>query len=372
MAWGQPPTAGGWPFVERMNRRRLINVIAGLVFATGLVVLLYPLVSDAWNSWRQARLVSEYDERVAATSATDNGAAENDAWFAKADAYNAALSGKGIPDAFAVHSEEGSADYLSQLAFRSDGMMGYIQIPKIGQSLPIYHGTSEESLARGVGHLQGSALPVGGESTHCVLSAHRGLPSASLFTDLDKLQEGDHFYLHVLDRTLAYEVDQILVVDPDQTESLEAVEGQDLVTLVTCTPYGVNTQRLLVRGHRVSYDEGVENAELAAGPAWSIFTQYWLWVAGGLLLVALFVLWCWRRSRREGEAGPGRAGNPSAARGPRHVEEPDTPAAACGPRHAGGPGASPDAADAVPCGEPVPRHVPRHARRGDEGSEWHG
>ena len=340
-----------------MNRHRLINVIAGLVFAAGLAVLLYPLVSDAWNSWRQARLVSEYDERVAATSATDNGAAENDAWFAKANAYNASLSGKGIPDAFAVHSETESADYLSQLAFRSDGMMGYIQIPKIGQSLPIYHGTSDESLARGVGHLQGSALPVGGDSTHCVLSAHRGLPSASLFTDLDKLEVGDHFYLHVLDRALAYEVDQVLVVDPDQTESLDTVAGEDLVTLVTCTPYGVNTQRLLVRGHRVAYDEGVESAELAAGPTWSIFTQYWLWVAAGLLLVALFVLWCWRRSCREGEPGPGQACDPTGLHGPRH---------------AGGPDASPGPADAVADGEPAPRHAPRHARKGNGGGERHG
>ncbi len=323
-----------------MNRRRLTNIVAGLVFVAGLAILLYPLVADGWNSWRAAQLVSGYDERVAATSATDNGAAENEAWFSKADAYNASLPGKGIPDAFATHTEEESADYLAQLAFRGDGMMGYIQIPKIGQTLPIYHGTSEESLARGVGHLQGSALPVGGASTHCVLSAHRGLPSASLFTDLDKLGEGDHFYLHVLDRVLAYEVDQVLVVEPDQTESLEVVQGQDLVTLVTCTPYGVNSQRLLVRGHRVAYDAEVAGAEESAGPAWSIFTQYWLWVVGGLLAVALFAFLLWRRrgdgrdvrgARGRHALGhavertglSGRSGNPGGSDGQRFARQED-------------------------------------------------
>lgn len=285
-----------------MDRRRATSIVAALVFAAGLAILLYPFVADCWNSWRQAQLVSGYDEQVAADSA-DSGDGDDsvsaEEWFARADAYNATLPGKGIPDAFASHTSAESTGYLSQLAFRDDGMMGYIQIPRIGQTLPIYHGTSDAALAKGVGHLQGSALPVGGSSTHCVLSAHRGLPSASLFTDLDKLEIGDHFYLHVLGRTLAYEVDQVLVVDPDQTASLEVEQGEDLVTLVTCTPYGVNTQRLLVRGHRVDYDAAVEQAEVAAGPAWSVFTQYWLWVVGGLAVVAAFVAVLARRRRRE-------------------------------------------------------------------------
>lgn len=292
-----------------MNRRRITNIAAALVFAAGLAILLYPLVADLWNSWRQARLVSSYDEQVAAASSISDGAPANEEWFAKADAYNATLPGKGIPDAFAEHTASESADYLAQLAFRDDGMMGYIQIPRIGQTLPIYHGTSDASLARGVGHLQGSALPVGGASTHCVLSAHRGLPSASLFTDLDKLEVGDHFYLSVLGRKLAYEVDQVLVVDPDQTASLEVEQGEDLVTLVTCTPYGVNTQRLLVRGHRVDFSEQTLAAEEAAGPAWSVFTQYWLWVAAGLAVVAAFVAVLLRR-------------RPASPAHPRHLRRP--------------------------------------------------
>lgn len=311
-----------------MDRRRATSIAAALVFAAGLAILLYPLVADCWNNWRQAQLVSSYDEQMAGAdssgSGDDSGSVGAEEWFARADAYNATLPGKGIPDAFASHSAAESTDYLSQLAFREDGMMGYIQIPRIGQTLPTYHGTSEAALAKGVGHLQGSALPVGGESTHCVLSAHRGLPSASLFTDLDKLAVGDHFYLHVLGRTLAYEVDQVLVVDPDQTLSLEVERGEDLVTLVTCTPYGVNTRRLLVRGHRVEYDAAVEQAEVAAGPAWSVFTQHWVWVVGGLAAVAAFVAVLARRRRKQdGRAlarrrrapGMGEAGMSDAERG---------------------------------------------------------
>ena len=163
------------------------------------------------------------------------------------------------------------------------------------QNLPIYHTTSEEALEKGVGHLQGSGLPVGGESTHCVLSAHRGLPSASLFTDLDQLAEGDKFFIHVLDRTMAYQVDQILVVEPTQTESLSITSGEDLVTLVTCTPYGVNTHRLLVRGHRVPYDPA---DEATADASQSIFTQYWLWILLGLATVALVLLALWLLTRK--------------------------------------------------------------------------
>lgn len=284
-----------------MDRRRLTNIVIGLVFVTGLAVLLYPLVADLWNSWREEQLISSYDATTAVEAASDDALVAGktvDEWVDLATAYNATLKGKGIPDAFAIHSAQESSEYLGQLAYRDDDMMGYIQIPKIGQSLPIYHGTSDAVLAKGVGHLQGSALPVGGASTHCVLSAHRGLPSASLFTDLDKLETGDHFYLHVLDRVLAYEVDQVQVVEPDQTQSLDVTEGEDLVTLVTCTPYGVNTQRLLVRGRRVVYDADVAGAEVAAGPTWSIFTQYWVWVLAGLLLVALFVMTLLRGEKR--------------------------------------------------------------------------
>lgn len=278
-----------------MNRKRLTDLAFGLVFLAGLCLLLYPLVSDLWNGWRHDQLVSSYDADVAEVSQEDNSA-----WFDAANAYNKTLEGKGVPDAFALVTSSESAAYQAQLAFREDGMMGYLEIPRMGQTLPIYHGTSEATLARGVGHLEGSALPVGGASTHCVLSAHRGLPSASLFTDLDKLQLGDHFYIHVLDRTLAYEVDQILTVEPDDTSSLDVEEGADLVTLVTCTPYGVNTHRLLVRGHHVDYVPEVAAAE---APAASLATNYLLWALVGLAVVACFVAVLLRRERARKRGG---------------------------------------------------------------------
>ena len=264
-----------------MNRKKIQNLAFGLIFLAGLCLLLYPWASNAWNEWRHARLVGDYAADVAEVSQEDNSR-----WFEAADAYNHTLEGRGVPDAFALVAPEESAAYQAQLAFREDGMMGYLEVPRIGQTLPIYHWTSEATLARGVGHLEGSALPVGGASTHCVLSAHRGLPSAALFTDLDKLRLGDHFFIHVLDRTLAYEVDQVLTVEPDDTASLDVEEGQDLVTLVTCTPYGVNTQRLLVRGHRVDLSAAQAAAET---PAPSLATNYLLWVVLGLATVAVFV-----------------------------------------------------------------------------------
>ena len=273
-----------------MDRRKIQNLAFGLVFLAGLCLLLYPLVSDAWNGWRHDRLVADYDADVAEVSQEDNSR-----WFDAAEAYNRTLVGKGVPDAFALVAPEESAAYEAQLAFRDDGMMGYLEVPCIGQTLPIYHGTSEATLARGVGHLVGSALPVGGASTHCVLSAHRGLPSAALFTDLDKLALGDRFYVHVLGRTLAYEVDQVLTVEPDDTASLDVEPGADLVTLVTCTPYGVNTQRLLVRGHRVDYVAGEQGAQV---PTASLATNYLLWVVVGLVAVAAFVAVARHRVRR--------------------------------------------------------------------------
>ena len=287
------------------SRSRIFSTVASaLVFLAGLGLLLYPWVSNAWNAWRQASLVSGYDAEVQQMPSDDYSS-----WFSAADAYNRTLAGRGIPDAFAFHSEDEDADYAAQLAFRDDGMMGYLNIPRISQSLPIYHTTSEEALAKGVGHLQGSALPVGGEGTHCVLSAHRGLPSAALFTDLDQLAVGDKFFIHVLDRSLAYEVDQVSVVEPSQTEGLEVQAGCDLVTLVTCTPYGVNSHRLLVRGHRVPYDAA---DEASVTPSGSLFTNYGLWVVCGLAVVALVVGGA-RRGRAQ--AAGAQAGARALARG---------------------------------------------------------
>jgi len=265
-----------------MNRKIAYKILAVILFLSGFLILLYPLFSNWWNGKRNSRLIDGYQEQVEKLPKTDYSE-----WFAKADAYNQTLTSKGIPDAFAINTPEEDKDYMAQLSLFEDGVMGYIEIPKISVHLPIYHTTSEEVLAKGVGHLQGSALPVGGESTHCVLSAHRGLPSATMFTDLDLLKEGDHFYIHVLDRVLAYEVDQTREVKPEETASLSIEKGKDFVTLVTCTPYGVNTRRLLVRGHRVPYEEETAEAE-GMETVSSVHTRYGMWAAAGLAVTAVF------------------------------------------------------------------------------------
>ena len=271
--------------MKKSNAKNRITTAAFcLLFLVGLSLLFYPLVSSRWNKRRTDSLVRDYAGSVAEVPQEDYSG-----WFEAAERYNASLEGKTVPDAFALVSDAENADYLSQLAFRSDGIMAYLRIPKINVDLPIYHGTSAEVLEKGVGHLIGSSLPIGGEGNHAVLSAHRGLPSATLFTDLDRLAEGDHFYIHVLDRTLAYEVDQILTVEPTELDALGRVPGEDLVTLVTCTPYGVNSHRLLVRGHRVEYAEEVA-AQEASEVVQSVHTRYGLWAAAGLLVTLLFTL----------------------------------------------------------------------------------
>ena len=235
-----------------MKRRSKKKYIAlGLLFLIGLSILLYPLISNQWNSYRDRKLINQHDQTVADT--TDDEKIEE--MLSAARAYNEEIDEESMPDAFSVRDGVTDAEYESLLNVEADGMMGYVEIPVIGQTIPIYHYTTEESLQKGAGHLFGSSLPIGGENTHAVISAHRGLPSAKLFTDLNLVQEGDVFYIHILKETLAYEVDQILTVEPEETDSLAISKGEDLVTLVTCTPYAVNTQRLLVRGHRIDYDE---------------------------------------------------------------------------------------------------------------------
>ncbi len=282
------------PNQVRFGRTRipLSTIALAVIFLLGLALLLYPLISSTWNEWRAAAILADYTEQVEQLSQDDT-----QDWLERARAYNESLVGKGIPDAFAIHSAEENSAYTGELAFRADGVMGSISIPRINVNLPIYHGTGTDVLTKGAGHLQGSALPVGGEGTHCVISAHRGLPSAAMFTDLDQLELGDHFYLSVLGQTIAYEVDKIEEVEPDETRSLAIEEGEDLCTLVTCTPYGVNTHRLLVRGHRVEYNEETKLAESTDTRA-SIFTKYWLWVVLGLAVVAAFTVWVWRRTRK--------------------------------------------------------------------------
>ena len=226
-----------------MKRIKISTIILILVFLVGLSLLLYPTVSNYWNALHQSQAIVEYSQEV---EKMDQELYEK--LWSEAIQYNKTLTNH--PNRFEMTEEE-KQEYDKLLNVSGNGIMGYIEIPAIDCFLPIYHGTNEAVLQTSIGHLEGSSLPIGGAGTHCVVSGHRGLPSARLFTDLDKLKEGDRFVLKVLDRTLTYEVDQILTVDPYDLEALAIDPQQDYCTLVTCTPYGINTHRLLVRGRRV-------------------------------------------------------------------------------------------------------------------------
>ena len=226
---------------------RLMTLLIVVVFVAGLSFLLYPTVSNLWNQAHQSRAIATYTEQVEKLDDSSN-----KEMLKAARKYNKELLKKA--DHWKL-SKKDKKKYESLLDVSGTGIMGYIEIPKIDCSLPVYHGTDEGALQIAIGHLEGSSLPVGGKSSHCVLSGHRGLPSARLFTDLDQMGEGDTFILNILGHKLAYEVDQIKVVLPEEMSDLEIQEGKDLCTLVTCTPYGINTHRLLVRGHRVKYVE---------------------------------------------------------------------------------------------------------------------
>ena len=237
-------------------KKKLSNLAFTIVFLSGLSLMLYPYLSKAWNTYRQSKLTTSYSEVVAEEKEKTDYSTE----WEKARAYNEELYEKNDPYAFAraEYAEEPDEIYLSCLDVMGDGMMGYLEIPTIDIKLPIYHTTDENVLENSVGHLEGSSLPVGGENTHAVLSAHRGLPNAKLFTALDSVKEGDTFYLYILDEILCYEVDQILVVEPSDTSELLIEEGKDYVTMFTCTPFAVNTHRLLVRGHRIENIQPIE------------------------------------------------------------------------------------------------------------------
>ena len=224
-------------------KKRILTLLPTLTLLAGLGLLLYPSVSNWWNSMHQSRAIASYSQAVDSMET-----AKYQQILDGARSYNQTLFAAGQQWDL---NEEALANYEATLNISGSGIMGYIEIPSINVSLPIYHGTGESVLQTAVGHIPGSSLPVGGENTHAVLSGHRGLPSARLFTHLDQLQTGDLFMIHVLDKTLTYEVDQILTVEPSDSDALCIEPGQDLVTLVTCTPYGINTHRLLVRGHRV-------------------------------------------------------------------------------------------------------------------------
>ena len=227
-----------------------------LIFILGLSIAFYPLISDQWNKYRANKLIANYDNVVKEIKPDEIKKKIDDA-----RKYNKTLIGGVVPDAFSVRNGVKDKEYESLLNINNDGIIGSVEIPSIDVNIPIYHYTTDEVLAKGAGHLFGSSLPVGGENSHTVISAHRGLPSAKLFTDLDQLKEGDLFYFHVCGEIFAYKVDQILVVEPEQTSELAIKEGEDLATLFTCTPYSINSHRLLVRGHRVPYDKKEEIQE---------------------------------------------------------------------------------------------------------------
>lgn len=232
------------------KKKRFSDYIFALIFLAGLSLLLYPTFSNYWNSLHSTQVIANYSEQVVGMEKDTMAQMRQEA-----EEYNAAVALYGRAR---LLTDEERLSYLSVLDITGTGIIGYIQIDSLGVNLPIYHGTDEGVLQIAAGHVEWSSLPVGGPSTHCVLSGHRGLPSAKLFTDLDQLREGDTFALVVLDEILTYEVDQIHIVEPHEVGDLSIEEGKDYCTLVTCTPYGINTHRLLVRGHRI------ENAESAA------------------------------------------------------------------------------------------------------------
>jgi sortase A len=237
-------------------KSKLSTIFLFVMLFVGISLLLYPTVSDYWNSFHQSAAIADYTKKVATLSTDDY-----EAMLTAARQYNEELLTKSFRWKL---SDEEKAEYESLLDISGTGIMGYVEVPSINVSLPIYHGTSEGVLQTAVGHLEGSSLPIGGASTHSVISGHRGLPSAKLFTDLDKLNKGDRFVVRVLDEVYTYEVDRILIVQPDDLSGLTIENGMDYCTLVTCTPYAVNTHRLLVRGHRVENDKEAKQVKVTS------------------------------------------------------------------------------------------------------------
>ena len=262
-------------------RDRIFTVLLIVVLVVGLSLLLYPTFSDWWNSRVQTKLIANYNAIVSSMNEEDY----TELWDS-AKAHNEDLRSRSNPYLLTDDQKE---RYPGLLNPAGDGILGYVEVPDIDITLPIYHGTDEMVLQVAIGHLEWTSLPTGGESTHCVISGHRGLPSARLFTDLDKIEVGDRFMIHVLDEMLTYEVDQILIVEPDETDELLIKEGKDLCTLVTCTPYGVNSHRLLVRGHRVENQAQTQDVRITA----DAFVVEKLIVAPFVLLPILLLMMVW-------------------------------------------------------------------------------
>ena len=272
-------------------KKHLSTILLFAVLLIGLSLLLYPSFSDWWNSFHQSQAVTTYVEQVASIDDSEYDAIWNEAWE-----YNQSLLER--PNHYLL-SDEQTAHYQQLLNIGGNGIMGYIEVPKIGVTLPIYHGTDESVLQVAIGHLEWSSLPVGGESSHCVVSGHRGLPSAKLFTDLDNMEIGYTFLLYVLDEVLTYEVDQIRIVEPHETQELLITEGQDLCTLFTCTPYGINSHRILVRGHRI---ETVKEAKVLRVTADAMLIDPIFIapvVAAPILLVLLIALFIPKKKKKQ-------------------------------------------------------------------------
>lgn len=282
-----------------MNKKKIRNIAFAVFFFIGMGITFYPMISSRWNAYRDSLLVAEYHKTVE----SDAGSERFREMIENARTYNQTLDVPAVPDAFSIREGTQDKEYESLLNESGSGMIGTVEIPAIKVNIPIYHYTTSASLEKGAGHLLGSALPVGGEGTHCVVSAHRGLPNQKLFTDLNLLKAGDVFYFHVLDQTFAYEVDQILTVEPSQVESLSVVKGEDYATLVTCTPYAVNTHRLLVRGHRVPYSdeeykENVKNAVPRSDKNYMMMQALCVLI-GIVIAVVIFFVTGWIGKRRK-------------------------------------------------------------------------
>ena len=287
-----------------MKRKILLILAAVFGFILSLGIALYPMVSTIYNEQHQSKIHTQFLQQV---EDTDDSKLQEALQHARA--YNAALNGILADENFSKTALMGaSEDYDAQLNVTGRGIMGYVSVPKINVTLPIYHGTDSGTLERGIGHLLGTSLPVGGESTHSVLTAHSGMASQRMFSDLPQLKEGDVFYLEVLNETLAYQVDQIKTVLPHDTTYLGIEAEQDLCTLVTCTPFGVNSHRLLVRGHRIPYEEAEtiiqqqEQADVKTSSTWQ--NEYIKGIAIGLgfvffFLIIFLIIWLLRRCRRE-------------------------------------------------------------------------
>ncbi|MGT2687209.1 class C sortase [Streptococcus porcinus] len=264
-----------------MNKKKqdIVTILLVTIIAIGVGLIAYPSIANYWNSFHQSNAIMDYQERV-----TQMGTQDYEKILQRARQYNTQFEKSGMKWRL---TEEERQDYNSQLAIDKTTNMGYISIPKINVKLPLYHGTSDKVLQTSIGHLEGSSLPIGGRSTHSILSGHRGLPSSRLFSDLDKLRVGDRWTVSILNETFTYEVDQIRTVEPDDLRDLQIVKGKDYQTLVTCTPYGINTHRLLVRGHRVSNNDG--NALIVA-EAMQIDPIYIAPFFGFLLITLLLLL----------------------------------------------------------------------------------